>query len=222
MRTSIIVIFFLTVFASTTAAQNPAKICQQYANDAVRYQQHNQRSGCGLRGPQWNDNFRYHYNWCVQGNNWRSVADWTAWRHKLISDCQRAKAPKKVVPLAITPMKVVPLAKTPKAPRNVRLKPINHLEKDLSTRLNHGMTAIRNKTYKSKTTFHKIKTVPLTGVLLASPSLGGKQRAQFDKTYKISPYHGQARPQKAAPPAQDKVGSIHPPQRAGGSPAVIC
>jgi hypothetical protein len=186
MRTSIIVFIFLTVFASTTAAQNPAKTCQQYAKDAVRYQQHNRKSGCGLRGPQWNDNFRYHYNWCVQGNNWRSAANWTAWRHKLISDCQRAKAP----------MKVVPLAKTYKSQKNVWHKRINHLEKDLSARLNHGMTAIRNKSYKGKAKFLKIKTVPITGVLLASPSWGGKQRAQFDQTYKSALTRARLDPKK--------------------------
>jgi ABC-type dipeptide/oligopeptide/nickel transport system permease component len=80
MRILVFALGIILVFASIAAAQTPATICQQYAKDARYYQQQNQRSGCGLRGPQWNDNFRYHYNWCVQGNNWRNAARWTAWR----------------------------------------------------------------------------------------------------------------------------------------------
>ena len=177
MRISFIILGVLAVFTSSSAAQNPAKTCQQYASEAVRYQQQNQRSGCGLKGPQWSADYRYHYNWCVQGNNWRSAARWSSWRRHKISACQRAKAPIKVAPLAV---------KMKKAPQNVWLKRIEPLNRQLSARLNQGVAAIRNKSYKGKAKFLKLQTVPVAGLLAGSQSLDGRQRAQFDRTYRTA------------------------------------
>jgi hypothetical protein len=84
------------------------------------------------------------------------------------------------------------------------------------------MTAIRGKNYKGKTKFLKMKTVPVSGILLASPSLGGKQRAQFDKTYKSALTRARLDPKKLHPQAQDKFSNIHPPATGGWNPAVFC
>ena len=61
MRSIILWVFGFLVFGSATAsAQDVQEICRKYANNAVAFQKRNIELGCGLAGPEWNDNFRYH------------------------------------------------------------------------------------------------------------------------------------------------------------------
>ncbi|MBN2291799.1 MAG: hypothetical protein JXM70_05200, partial [Pirellulales bacterium] len=78
---------------------NVAKICDGYARQAVQQNRQNTKLGCGLSGPQWNSDYRYHYNWCVHGRNSESAARWNQWRDGQIAKCRTAKAEK---PTALT------------------------------------------------------------------------------------------------------------------------
>jgi len=58
----------------------------------VQQHQQNAEFACGLSGPQWNKDYRYHYDWCVQGRNSESAAGWNQWRDAQIAQCRTAKA----------------------------------------------------------------------------------------------------------------------------------
>jgi len=45
------------------------RTCQDYASKAVTQQQRNLEASCGFSGPQWNDNYNDHFNWCTHGEN---------------------------------------------------------------------------------------------------------------------------------------------------------
>lgn len=66
------------------------EICERYSRDAISYQQQNLELGCGLSGPEWNAEYRYHFDWCVNGNNYRSAARWTEFRRAKIAQCREA------------------------------------------------------------------------------------------------------------------------------------
>ena len=181
MLIKFLAVFIFVALTSPAAAQTVSKICDKYARYAVQYQRQNLESGCGLRGPQWNSDYRYHYNWCVRGNNYRGVDKWTAWRGRSIANCRRVKVPQKTAGKAPNPWLK-------------RLKPI---ENNLSVRLNNGINAIRNKSRKPGVKWIKMKPVPLTGLMAASKSAALKNLTRFDKTYQSALKKARMDPQKA-------------------------
>ena len=50
------------IAVSTGASQ---KSCVSYARLAVTQEEINREVGCGLSGPRWIADFKYHYDWCV-------------------------------------------------------------------------------------------------------------------------------------------------------------
>ncbi|MHA1537478.1 MAG: LCCL domain-containing protein, partial [Alphaproteobacteria bacterium] len=54
------------------AGGNAARICRNYAQNAVNQNRQNLRRRCGYGGGRWQSNYRAHYNWCLRANNnWR-------------------------------------------------------------------------------------------------------------------------------------------------------
>ena len=84
------VLCFLAIGSLPSWAQNVRDVCRTYAQDAVTFQQQNLELGCGLAGPEWNANFNYHFDWCVNGNNYRSARQWTDFRRSKIAQCREA------------------------------------------------------------------------------------------------------------------------------------
>lgn len=46
-------------------AQGRRDICENYAEDAVRHSEINERRNCGFKGPRWSDNRTAHFGWCM-------------------------------------------------------------------------------------------------------------------------------------------------------------
>lgn len=82
------VLCFLAIGSISPWAQNVRDVCRTYSQDAVTFQQQNLELGCGLAGPEWNANFNYHFDWCVNGNNYRSARQWTDFRRSKIAQCR--------------------------------------------------------------------------------------------------------------------------------------
>ncbi len=67
---------------------NKEQRCRRYAETAVSQQAENLRRGCRLRGNRWSDDFRGHYEWCLQVP--QSQADSEAReRDKSLKKCQK-------------------------------------------------------------------------------------------------------------------------------------
>lgn len=62
--------------------------CHQYATTAIDQQKENQENTCGLSGPEWNLDYHWHYNWCVQGDNVRLTAAANQKRAQQLKGCQ--------------------------------------------------------------------------------------------------------------------------------------
>lgn len=58
-----------TVDTGKAAAMLNDLACQDYAKKASLQQQTNLKNNCGMQGPQWNENYNDHYNWCMHGDN---------------------------------------------------------------------------------------------------------------------------------------------------------
>jgi hypothetical protein len=69
------------------AAQQVARQCDGYARTAVEQNQRNGQLGCGLRGPQWSSDHRYHYDWCVSGRNSENAGRGIQGREEQLSHC---------------------------------------------------------------------------------------------------------------------------------------
>jgi hypothetical protein len=48
--------------------------CARYARTAVAQNEENLRRNCGFSGPAWQSDYRTHFDWCMSGDNWRSLA----------------------------------------------------------------------------------------------------------------------------------------------------
>ena len=46
-------------------AQNRREFCEDYARDAVRQAEANERRNCGFEGRRWSDNRAAHFSWCL-------------------------------------------------------------------------------------------------------------------------------------------------------------
>ena len=75
-------------FPPYSHAQDKAGICDRYARSALEFQKQNLLNRCGYSGPEWSDNFRYHFDWCMNGQNFRSAEKWTQWREVRIANCR--------------------------------------------------------------------------------------------------------------------------------------
>jgi hypothetical protein len=85
--------FALSLFvpaAAAEAAANVQEICTTYANRAIAYQKQNVQLKCGLSGPEWNAGFAYHFDWCVNGDNYKSADRWTEFRSERVAACKKA------------------------------------------------------------------------------------------------------------------------------------
>jgi hypothetical protein len=105
------------LWIGTASAQDVARLCNGYADQAVRQNQQNLQLGCGLSGPEWNSTFTYHRDWCVQGRNWESATRWNQWRDGEIAKCRTAKTKSPAPPPA--PTTVQPEPPTPQPPPKV-------------------------------------------------------------------------------------------------------
>lgn len=52
-------------FSVDASAQGRRANCDDYANDAVRQHEINERRNCGYEGPRWSDNRTAHFGWCM-------------------------------------------------------------------------------------------------------------------------------------------------------------
>ena len=98
-------------FAQDAEAQTPNHaICDPYATTAVSLSNDNLANKCGLTGPEWNSDYRYHYDWCMQGRNSASANAWNDWRRNKINQCRAAAVPPtlfRMLPQLATPPKTV-------------------------------------------------------------------------------------------------------------------
>lgn len=67
-------------------SENTGKACERYAAESVRQNQENLSLGAGLTGPAWSNDYRAHYNWCIQGNNLSSTPQHLADREKALQE----------------------------------------------------------------------------------------------------------------------------------------
>lgn len=75
--------------------------CRAYATSAVRQQNQNAESRCGLRGARWSDNFAYHYNWCA-GRPDQNLLDREAGaRERELVNCPQVPRPRQPVKPAV-------------------------------------------------------------------------------------------------------------------------
>lgn len=86
-----LVFCFFVIGGLSSWAQSVRDVCRTYAQDAVTFQQQNLELGCSLAGPEWNADFNYHFDWCVNGNNSRSARQWTDFRRSKIAQCRESK-----------------------------------------------------------------------------------------------------------------------------------
>lgn len=103
-RTHQVVVLVAIGLATSLLGSVPAsaneRVCRDYANRAIAAQRTNFEKACGLTGPQWNSDFRYHYDWCMNGRNAETAPGWTRWRDERIARCVgTAQAPQVVQPV---------------------------------------------------------------------------------------------------------------------------
>lgn len=67
-------------------SENTGKACERYAAESVRQNQENLSLGANLTGPAWSNDYRAHYNWCIQGNNLSSTPQHLADREKALQE----------------------------------------------------------------------------------------------------------------------------------------
>jgi hypothetical protein len=87
------------LWAGTATAQDVSRLCDAYARQAVQQNRQNAEFACGLSGPQWNSDYRYHYDWCLQGRNSEGATSWNQWRDGQITQCRTAKARPSTAPV---------------------------------------------------------------------------------------------------------------------------
>lgn len=93
MRFLVVVVLGLLAGLPAARAQNVSAICDTYARDAVALHIQNLEGACGFSGPEWNGDYRYHFDWCINGRNYESAQRWTDWRKARIAQCRTAAAP---------------------------------------------------------------------------------------------------------------------------------
>lgn len=54
-----------TLMTMSAEAQGRRDRCDEYAREAVKQSEINDRRNCGFKGPQWNDNRAAHFSWCM-------------------------------------------------------------------------------------------------------------------------------------------------------------
>jgi hypothetical protein len=108
-----LVLLFLVSFL-TVGFGLPKKedLCKSYATEAIEQNQSGLAFGCGLRGPEWNSDYYYHYHWCMgqklgpsdvfaklESSN--STIGWGfRYRRDLLSNCETDRAGGKPAPAA--------------------------------------------------------------------------------------------------------------------------
>lgn len=55
----------LVLMTVSADAQGRRATCSDYARDAVRDNEFNERRNCGFKGPRWSDNQTAHFGWCM-------------------------------------------------------------------------------------------------------------------------------------------------------------
>lgn len=58
--------FALSALLCGVAQAAPPRLCERYANNAVRAVENADRSGCQVDGLRWAQNYRAHYDWCLR------------------------------------------------------------------------------------------------------------------------------------------------------------
>ncbi len=61
--------------------------CRGYANQAVAQQRQNQARGCGYTGPEWQNNYQAHFDWCRR-TDWSQVQAQATRRDQALQRCQ--------------------------------------------------------------------------------------------------------------------------------------
>ncbi len=62
---AVVIIGASFIAASPADAQNRRSFCQDYAREAVRQYEANERRDCGYKGVRWSDNRTAHFSWCM-------------------------------------------------------------------------------------------------------------------------------------------------------------
>lgn len=62
---AIICSLVLVLTSLSASAQNRARFCNEYADNAVEQQEANEDRDCGYNGPRWSDNRTSHFAWCM-------------------------------------------------------------------------------------------------------------------------------------------------------------
>jgi hypothetical protein len=84
---AILCIIALALTSVSAAAQNRARVCNSYADDALEQQETNEELDCGFSGPRWSDNRTNHFAWCMLFPQ-RAEAEQEARREQL-RECRR-------------------------------------------------------------------------------------------------------------------------------------
>ncbi len=122
-----ITLLISAVSISPATAQSLSSICDSYARNAVEFQRQNFEARCDLEGPEWNDNYNYRYDWCVNGQNYRTADRWSAWRRERIAQCREASK---------TPQVQLPPT------QSIWVNRIDPITNDVVARVNRGIDAI--------------------------------------------------------------------------------
>ncbi len=96
--------FLCVVFLSSPvwASSENYRACQDYANNAVNQQFGNMETGCGFSGPEWNENYSDHFNWCMRGENIKYAQSEYQKRQRALTQCDAGRSsPQFVSPLPI-------------------------------------------------------------------------------------------------------------------------
>ena len=147
VRRLVIATVVMMALSPAAQAQSVASICDAYARDAVMFQKQNLEASCGLAGPEWNADHLYHYNWCVNGQNYQTATHWTAWRRDKIAQCRTSKAapPPAVQPLQPTQTTKPVTPAQPLASGSDWANRIGPITNEVIARLNRGIDAARSR-----------------------------------------------------------------------------
>jgi len=81
----------------TVTRYDKAVSCQNYASTSVEQYNKAKQFACGFKPPNWSDNKKRHFNWCMRGENTRFITTNLYKRDTLLNKCKKTYMQKKKI-----------------------------------------------------------------------------------------------------------------------------